>query len=134
MFPTDFSDNAEHAFSYVKKLAEHGAKQITLFHVQDKEKIGKYLEGRLDEFNRLDTDRLERLKDTLEKIGVQDVRIEIPFGSPKQEIIDRTRKGDLSLVVMGSKGRGYIGELLLGSVSHAVARHSEVAILLIPPL
>ncbi|MDO9509088.1 MAG: universal stress protein [Thermovirgaceae bacterium] len=39
LFPTDFSDNAERAFAFVEKFAKSGAKKITLFHVQDKEKI-----------------------------------------------------------------------------------------------
>jgi nucleotide-binding universal stress UspA family protein len=123
LFPTDFSDNAEHAFAYVKKIAKCGAKQVTLLHVQDKGKIDRHLKDRLEEFNKIDTERLERLKD---------IRIELPYGSPKKEIIDHTRLGDVSLVVMGSQGRGFIGEIFLGSVSHAVARHSEVPVLLVP--
>jgi len=134
LFPTDFSDNAEHAFSYVEKVAECGPKRITLLHVQDKAKIDRHLKDRLDEFNRIDTDRLERLKAELVKRGAKDVRIELPYGSPKKEIIDRTRQDDVSLVVMGSQGRGYIAELFLGSVSHAVARHSEAPVLLIPAI
>jgi nucleotide-binding universal stress UspA family protein len=134
LFPTDFSDNAEHAFSYVEKIAECGAKRVTLLHVQDSVQIGRHLRERLEEFNRIDTERLERFKAELEKRGVKSVRIEIPYGSPKKEIIDRTRRGDVSLVVMGSQGRGYIGELFLGSVSHAVARHSEVPVLLVPAI
>ena len=134
LFPTDFSDNAEDAFSYVEKVAECGPKRITLLHVQDKAKIDRHLKDRLDEFNRIDTDRLERLKAELVKRGAKDVRIELPYGSPKKEIIDRTRQDDVSLVVMGSQGRGYIAELFLGSVSHAVARHSEAPVLLIPAI
>ena len=132
LFPTDFSDNAEHAFSYVGKIAECGAECITLLHVQDKGKIDWHLKDRLDEFNRIDTKRLERLKAELVKRGVQDVGIELPYGSPKKEIIDRTKQDDVSLVVMGSQERGYLAELLLGSVSHAVARHSEAPVLLVP--
>jgi nucleotide-binding universal stress UspA family protein len=134
LFPTDFSHNAEHAFSYVEKIAECGAKRVTLLHVQDSVQIGRHLRERLEEFNRIDTERLERLKAELAKRGVKNVRIEIPYGSPKKEIIDRTRQDDVSLVVMGSQGRGYIGELFLGSVSHAVARHSEVPVLLVPAI
>jgi nucleotide-binding universal stress UspA family protein len=62
------------------------------------------------------------------------VRIELPYGSPKKEIVARTKRDDVSLVVMGSQGRGYLAELFLGSVSHAVARHSEVPVLLIPAI
>ena len=38
----------------------------------------------------------------------------------------------VSLTVMGSQGRGHLGELFLGSVSHNVARHAPVPVLLIP--
>ncbi len=132
LFPTDFSDNAEHAFSYVEKVAECGVERVTLLHVQDKSKIDRHLKDRLDEFNRIDTERLERLKAELLERGAKDVQIELPYGLPKQEIVDRTRQDNVSLVVMGSQGRGYLAELFLGSVSHAVARHSEVPVLLIP--
>ncbi len=132
LFPTDFSDNAEHAFQYVKKIAECGAKKITLIHVQDETRIEKHLKDRLDEFNQIDTSRLERLKSELKKVGVKNVQIEIPYGIPKKEIVEFTHHGDISFVVMGSRGRGYVSELFLGSVSHAVARNSEVPVLLIP--
>ena len=39
LFPTDFSENADHAFTYVEKLATDGARRITLLHVQDKARI-----------------------------------------------------------------------------------------------
>ena len=134
LFPTDFSDNAEHAFSYVQKIAECGARRITLLHVQDQGKIDRHLKDRLEEFNRIDTERLERLKAELVKRGAKDVRIDLPYGSPKKEIIARTKREEVSLVILGSQGRGYIAELFLGSVSHAVARHSETPVLLVPAM
>lgn len=134
LFPTDFSDNAENAFSYVEKIAECRARRVTLLHVQDQSKIDPHLKDRLKEFNRIDTQRLNRFKEQLEAKGVEDIRIEMPYGSPKKEIIERTRQGDVSWVVMGSQGRGFLAELFLGSVSHAVARHSEVPVLLIPAI
>jgi nucleotide-binding universal stress UspA family protein len=134
LFPTDFSDNAEHAFAYVRKLADCGAKLITLLHVQDRGLIGSHLKDRLEEFNRIDSDRLRRLRGKLKKLGVRNVNIELPYGSPKKEIIDRACAGKASLVVVGSQGRGYMGDIFLGSVSHAVARRSEVPVLVIPPV
>jgi nucleotide-binding universal stress UspA family protein len=134
LFPTDFSDNAEHAFSYVQKIADCGAKKVTLLHVQDQSKIDRHLKERLEEFNQIDTERLGRLRTDLEKRGVKDIRIEIPYGLPKKEIFALANEDDVSLVVMGSQGRGYISEMFLGSVSHAVARHSEVPVLLIPAI
>ena len=52
--------------------------------------------------------------------------IELKYGSAKKEIIRRTEDEDISIVVMGSQGRGYIGEFFLGSVSHAAARRAAV--------
>jgi nucleotide-binding universal stress UspA family protein len=132
LFPTDFSDNAEHAFTILENLVESGMKRIILLHVQDKTKIGKYLEDRLEQFNAIDRERLERLKGILLKKGVSEVRIEIPYGHPVSEILKRTRKTEVSLVVMGSQGRGFIKEIFLGSVSHNITRQAPVPVLLIP--
>ncbi len=131
LFATDFSETADQAFIHVEQLAAHGGK-IKLLHVQDRVKMENHLEDRLEEFNKIDTERLERLKAVLEKAGAEDVSIEIPYGAPKQEIVARVRDDHVSLVVMGSQGRGFFGEMLLGSVSHAVARHSTAPVLLIP--
>lgn len=131
LFATDFSETADQAFAHIEHLVPHGGK-ITLLHVQDKARMEKHLDDRLEEFNKIDKERLERLKALLKKAGAKDVSIEITYGAPKQEIVAYVGENNVSLVVMGSQGRGFIGEMLLGSVSHAVARHSTVPMLLIP--
>ncbi|MFA5293825.1 MAG: universal stress protein [Phycisphaerae bacterium] len=134
LFPTDFSSTSERAYTYVQKMADCGAKQITLMHVQDKVKLDGKTEKDIAEFNAIDIGRLERLKTDLGKRGVKNVSIVMPYGLPKQEIVDYTHRNNISLVVMGSQGRGYVKEFFLGSVSHTAARYSDSSVLLIPPL
>ncbi|MGR9088741.1 MAG: universal stress protein [Gammaproteobacteria bacterium] len=132
--PTDFSDNAERAFSYVEQLVESGCKKVTLLHVQEQDRIDKYLKDRLDEFNRIDRARLERLKERLMDKGAQDVQIEIPYGSTTREILRLVAENAYSMIVMGSQGRGFISEVFLGSVSHNIVRKAPVPVLLVPAI
>lgn len=132
LFPTDFSENAELAFDFLRKMVADGAKKITLLHVQDKAKIVPHLEGKLDEFNRIDTERLDNMKKVLEQYGNVEVNTIVRFGSPFVEILNFVKELNVQLVVMGSQGRGFVKELFLGSVSHNVARNSESSVLLIP--
>ncbi len=132
LYPTDFSDHSVHAFACVSELVAHGARRVTLLHVQDKARLGRHLVHRLDEFNAIDRERLARMTERLKKRGDAQVDIEIPYGSPIDEILKRTGSGGASVVVMGSHGRGFVSELFLGSVSHNVARHSEAPVLLVP--
>jgi len=132
LFPTDFSENADLAFSYVEDFASQGVRHITMLHVQDKARIEPYLRDRLDEFNKIDRDRLESMKDSLKKRGNAIIDLELAYGAPYTEIMRLVRERDISLVVMGSQGRGFIQELFLGSVSHNVARNSESPVMLIP--
>lgn len=133
LYATDFSDTAHRAFDYVERLIEDGCKNVTLLHVQDKTKIDTHLKEKLNEFNQIDTERMEMLRERLIKKGAIDVEIKIPYGNPTQEILNESRNR-YTLIVMGSQGRGFINELFLGSVSHNVARNSGVSILLIPAL
>ncbi len=134
LYPTDFSDNAEAAFFYLEQMVGLGVQKVTLLHIQD-EIIGKQLnlKDRLDEFNRIDNERLERLRDRLLARGKPEIRIEIPFGIVAEEILKRITANGITLVVMGTQGRGHIGEMFLGSVSNKVVRRSPpVPVLLVP--
>lgn len=116
LYATDFSDTAHRAFDYVARLVEDGCKTVTLLHVQDKTKIDKQLKQKLDEFNRIDSERLEMLMERLVKAGASNIEMKIPYGHPTHEILQEA-KNSYSLIVMGSQGRGFIKELFIGSVS-----------------
>lgn len=91
-----------------------------------------HLKQQLDEFNKIDRERLEKMKAALKKKGNARIDIELVYGAPYTEIMRVIRERNVNLVVMGSQGRGFVKELFLGSVSHNVARNSEASVLLIP--
>lgn len=132
IFPTDFSENADYAFSFLTQIVESGPKKITLLHVQDQAKITPYLLDKLDDFNELDFQRLDKLKQALIEKGAEDVEILVKLGSPSKEIIEYANNSSAELIVMGSQGRGFVKELFLGSVSHNIARNADCSVLLIP--
>lgn len=132
LFSTDFSENADHAFASLRKLAASGARHITLLHVQDRTRLDPHLSARLEEFNAIDQARLDRMRDLLEQDGQVSVATELRYGVPAEEILATLRDRQAHMVVMGSQGRGFVAEALLGSVSHQVARRAQAAVLLIP--
>jgi len=134
LYATDFSDNSHRAFLYLEEIVKRGCKEIALIHVQEKARIEKYLEHKLEEFNKIDAERLEMLRKKLLEKGAKNVLLKIPYGNPTSEILNELKGGDYSLVVMGSQGRGFIQEIFLGSVSHNIARDASVSVLLIPAL
>lgn len=119
LFPTDFSENAAHAFEYLKKLVSDGIKKVTIMHVEETHDTSSY-------------QKLEELKKKLSKDN--DVRIDLieDLGNPTKKILEVINEKDISLVIMGSQGRGFIKELFVGSVSHDIARHANASVLLVP--
>jgi nucleotide-binding universal stress UspA family protein len=134
LFPTDFSDNAAHAFLYLEHIVGETKGKATLLHVQDASRIERHLKHRLDEFNQIDAERLAGMKLRLEQCGAAEVAVELAYGSPTRIILERARSNSFSLIVMGSQGRGFIEELFLGSVANNVARHAPLPVLFIPAL
>ncbi len=131
LFPTDFSDPSAVAFRYLERLVESNHSAITLLHVQDQVRLAHQME-RLEEFNKIDQERLEDLKTRLEARGAKHVEIKIILGRPTKVIVQEAREGKASLILMATRGRGALEEVMVGSVAANVARLSPVPVLFIP--
>lgn len=133
LMPHDFSENADRAFSYVQRLADLGARAVTLIHAQDTNAIERHFTaGReMREADEADARRLAPLREDLLARGVPEVKIIVKHGPPRLVISEATQQG-VSLVVMGSQGHGRVKEFFLGSVSYEVVRRSNAPVLLIP--
>jgi len=132
LFSTDFSENAKKAFEVVKTMVASGVKKVSLIHVIDKAVVDPYLKESLEDFRLSDNTRLQAMKAEIESLGEAEVDVHLSYGSPSGEILKTIKEQNISLVVMGSQGRGFVNEVFLGSVSHQVARHSSASVLLIP--
>ncbi|MFA6127631.1 MAG: universal stress protein [Bacteroidales bacterium] len=132
LFATDFSDFSDNAFQWFKNQLTQVPK-LTLMHIQDVVRIAKHLEDKLEEFNQIDTARLERLKEEFRTVHPEtEIQIVLEYGKPKELIARFIEENHVSLTVMGSQGRGYIAEFFLGSVSLRVARLAASNVLIIP--
>lgn len=131
LYVTDFSENADAAFACLEKLTVRGARKITLLHVQD-HIIGKHLRDRLEIFNRIDLERLKCLARRLQTLGKPEINMEIPYGGVAELILKQISNDNVSLVVIGAQGRGYIGRPFLGGVTNKVLRSSPVPLLVVP--
>jgi nucleotide-binding universal stress UspA family protein len=77
------------------------------------------------EYRRLLDDAVDTLP-----AGVSVIKI-LTHGHPGERIIEQTETGAHDLVVMGSRGRGDVRSLLLGSVSHQVLSSGRGAVLIV---
>jgi nucleotide-binding universal stress UspA family protein len=75
---------------------------------------------------------LEVLQARVQAAGAAQVDLCLAAGHPVAVIRGILASRGISLVVMGTQGKGYIQELFLGSVAHNVTRLAPCPVLLIP--
>lgn len=132
LHPTDFSDCAHKAFNVVKRLRTANAGEVLLLHVQDERAMHHRPPEQLAEFNRVDMERLEEMRRALLLYGFPQVRILICHGIPFVETLRVAEEEDACLIVLGSKGRSAVAEMLSGSTFENVIRQSRRPVLVVP--
>lgn len=124
LFPTDFSQNSAEAFHLIMEMVKAGVKEVSLIHV-----LGDESSECMDKEC---MDKLEEYRKKLVEAGAKKAEGLVLHGNPSNEIINHALESKVSLIVMGSQGRGFIKEIFLGSVSHEIVRKSPVSVMLIP--
>lgn len=132
LFPTDFSETAQRALEVLQELGPLGVAKVSLLHALDVPGGFEYPPG----FQELAVAQAEgQLADwagQLKQAGIPEVQTVFDPGRPLPAILRVLDTEDVSLILMGTQGKGYLKELFLGSVAHNVARLAPCPVLLVP--
>ncbi|HBF42470.1 MAG TPA: universal stress protein [Desulfobacteraceae bacterium] len=144
LYPTDFSDVSKKALAYIKNLRNTGTKQVIILRVINKSKAERISQG----VAWAGVEVADFLKETYQKLGEEayeevkpieselketgfEVKIRVVKGIPYSKILEVEQEEDVSAIVLGSHGRSNLSDMLLGSVSNHVIRHSKKPVLVI---
>ncbi len=130
LHPTDFSETARVAFNIVKRLKSAGTEEVILLHVQDQRAMEHRSVEQLAKFDEEDMARLETMRKALILRGLSG-RVLMRHGLPFAETLKVAEEKEVSLIVMGSRGRSAVAELLTGSTFENVVRQSRRPVLVI---
>jgi nucleotide-binding universal stress UspA family protein len=135
----DGSDHAARALMEAADLAQSGNARLTVMtSVPDPSTwlvSGVALGGGID-FEQLGRESEREYSDLLDTAvaelpeGLPVAKV-LTHGRPGERILEQVSEGQHDLVVMGSRGRGELRSLLLGSVSHEVLNASRAAVLIV---
>jgi nucleotide-binding universal stress UspA family protein len=134
----DGSAHAQRALQTAIELAQAGHGRLTVMTVVPESAVwalggGYAVPVNIDDFSQ----QLEREYQRLLVGAVDAVPADLPVtkllrrGAAGPEIVEQATGGGHDLIVMGSRGRGELRSLLLGSVSHHVLQASPVPVLVL---
>ncbi|MGE5842184.1 MAG: universal stress protein [Deltaproteobacteria bacterium] len=131
LYPTDFSPNSQLAMQVIEQLRKDLVQEVVVAHIQDTRVLVPYLQEKLNEFNRIDTERLSAIKDRLFSLGYP-VKTILKTGIPFREINAIAEEENVSLIVMGSHGKSNVREAYTGSETEFITLQHVRPVLVIP--
>lgn len=108
-----------------------GTEEVVVVHIQDTRKLLPHLKHKMEEFDRIDTERLSEMKKQIEFYGYK-VKTILKEGVPFIEINKIAEVEDVCMIVLGSHGKSALKEILIGGVSETIARDRIRPVMVIP--
>ncbi|WP_096188935.1 universal stress protein [Evansella halocellulosilytica] len=128
------SDGSEYALRATLKaidIAKCDPETIVhIVYVVDRSNTEEFDQWNIESFHEK---QIDKLKPTEEKIKEANLCYEVEYlrGEPGPAIVKHANENNFDIVVLGSRGRNRLQELVLGSVSHKVAKRANCAVMII---
>lgn len=124
---TDFSLSAAHAFTFTVELPAGAVKHVTLLHAIDPALTGEKLR-RAEEGAEFHLKNLQAMCTQKKMPSSVSIRVDTPVHAVLDEIGERRASG----VIVGTRGRNAVQEMLMGSVSMTLMRQASCPVLIVP--
>ncbi len=131
LYATDFSETSKKCIGYIENMITGETQGLTILHVQDMRNLKHVGPDKLEEFNRIDLERLEQLRKHFEDRGVKRVMSLLTSGYSIPEILNYARSEEATIIVLGRKGKSNLKEMLLGGVAQTIIHKSSVPVFLV---
>ena len=136
LVPTDFGAESGLALTYAKELARRFESALHLLHVVSDADVSPGTEAlwgfsETEVQRRRDGEATAKLGDlcSMEEQAAFPVRTAVEIGSPADGVVRYAGENQVDLIVMGTRGRGAVEQLLLGSVAAEVVRRAPGPVL-----
>ncbi|GIZ07340.1 universal stress protein [Flavobacterium sp. UMI-01] len=136
LVPTDFSSQAENALKTAATIAKKTNAEIELLHMLEiPSQMNDAITGAagIPEIMHFIKKANEILEETAQHPCLQDILVSkhVKFEKASEGILSFIKDHNTDLIVMGSKGISGIEEILIGSNTEKVVRHSDVPVLVV---
>ncbi len=128
----DNSGIDELVISRSMSLARVHKAELTLIHVTDSPGVQVYGEQMHDEHARDDINYIYEIAEILKRQGFK-VRPITRAGKPAQEIIKVVVEENINLLLMGSHGHRFIGDMLFGETADYLRHNLDIPIMVVKP-
>ncbi|SEB20722.1 Nucleotide-binding universal stress protein, UspA family [Thalassobacillus cyri] len=130
------ADGSDHSIRTAEQAAELARlqenAQITVIYVVDGDtsKHDVLAEGNQATIDRKRLERLKPIEERLDKAGVG-YKVVLKRGEPGPTIVNYANEEDIDIVIIGSRGLNTLQEMVLGSVSHKVAKRAQCPVMIV---
>lgn len=132
LYAVDWSPWTERAEEYLPSLQQMGASEVVIVHVADDlVKRSALRKDQTQEPIEVRKEKLNSLEQELRAKGFQAKAYLLEEGRPYQGINRIATEEDVSLIIMGSQGKGHVEGILWGSVSQRVVEYGEKPVLVV---
>jgi nucleotide-binding universal stress UspA family protein len=127
-YPTDFSLCSTRTLEYVREFRKAGCEEVIIGSVIDTRPHRTGFDA--DQAQKETETRLNVIRQELTERGLK-AKVIVRQGTPLEKLLDIAKTEEVSMIVLGSTGKGFFKEMLMGSVSESIVRRAVCPVLVI---